>query len=239
MAVSNLLRLFSSMNQNHWMSSVCNEKKAAKTGSGGDPFNKQPSNSVSPWKVTPSMNAQNLDAHWDISRSHSRWVRVGLKVFEPNNAAYVSIRLFKPVMSQQARFGPVGPKSMDSDGSPSDDGWVKQGHVSLTLDELSKLGELFGIGATSKDLKSSSSQTGDFNRRLMQLVTGTSTPPSIPDSSSAKISSAGHQGSACKKGKMTVQEDNYCDEESQMLDKVDTQAQKCAMEVVCDSDEAA
>ena len=71
---------------------------------------------------------------------------------------------------------------MDSNGSPSGDVKVKQGHISLTLDELSELGERFGIGATSKDFKSSSSQTGDFNRRLMQLVTGTSTPPSIPDS---------------------------------------------------------
>ena len=101
-------------------------------------------------------------------------------------------------MLQPARFGPVGPKSldhtrekavgigsMDSDGSPSDDGCVKQGHISLTLNELSKLGEFFGIGALSKDLESSSSQTGDFNRRSMQLVTDTSTPPSILDSSSA------------------------------------------------------
>ena len=45
-----------------WMSSQRNKKKAAKAGS-GDQLNKQPSNSVSPWKVTSSTDAQNLDAH--------------------------------------------------------------------------------------------------------------------------------------------------------------------------------
>ena len=83
---------------------------------------------TSAWRISLDADESSHDKWWDITKTHNRWVRVGVKTYE-NSSTYIGLRLFKP------DFG--------------NGHWYRQSHFSFKLDEMTCCATLLGFGDES------------------------------------------------------------------------------------------
>lgn len=137
----------------NWLSTVLRkQKRERKSGfSGAD--NK---NLTSSWKISPEADESTHDKWWDISKSHNRWVRLGIKTYDNANSpsTYIGLRLFKPDFESGQ--------------------WNRQSHFSFTVDELTCLATCLGLGDKSAVEAAGLSQNvpQEFNRYLENVLCG-------------------------------------------------------------------
>ena len=135
----------------NWLNSVVRKRSQKKTlGFVGNDVKSV----VSSWRISPEQDESSHDKWWDIAKSHSRWVRIGVKCY-PNNlssemstATYIGLRLFKPDFQSGE--------------------WQRQGHFSFTVEELTSFVALLGLGDKAA-LESSGvkpAMTQEFNRAM-------------------------------------------------------------------------
>ena len=141
----------------NWLNSVVRKRSQKKTlGFVGNDVKSV----VSSWRISLEQDESSHDKWWDIAKSHSRWVRIGVKCY-PNNlssemstATYIGLRLFKPDFQSGE--------------------WQRQGHFSFTVEELTSFVALLGLGDKAA-LESSGvkpAMTQEFNRAMEEAVTG-------------------------------------------------------------------
>ena len=83
---------------------------------------------TSAWRISPDADESSHDKWWDITKTHNRWVRVGVNTHE-NSSTYIGLQLFKP----------------DFENSH----WYRQIHLSFKLEELTCFATLLGFGDES------------------------------------------------------------------------------------------
>ena len=111
----------------NWLSTVIRKQKRERKSGFSGTDNK---GLVSSWKKSPEADESTHDKWWDISKSHNRWVRKGIKTNDNASSSgpstYNGLRLFKP----------------DFDSGQ----WNRQSHFSFTIDELTCFGTCLGLG---------------------------------------------------------------------------------------------
>ena len=107
----------------------------------------------SSWRISPEMDESSHDKWWDLTKSHIRWIRVGIKTYD-NSSTYVGLRLFKPDFQTGE--------------------WHRQSHFSFTIEELTAFVALMGFGeknaAEAAGIRIGSQQ--EFNKAIEASILG-------------------------------------------------------------------
>jgi len=101
------------------------QKRDKKSGIAGYDGNRS---LTSACRISPDADESSHDKWWDITETHNRWVRVGVKTYE-NSSTYIGLRLFKPDFENGH--------------------WYRQSHFSFKLEEMTCFATLLGFGDES------------------------------------------------------------------------------------------
>ena len=139
------------MNMN-WLSTAIRKQKMVKESPGTTKSLR------SSWRITPELDESSHDSLWDVSKSHNRMIRVGIKTYENNSAAaatYIGLRLFKPDFESGQ--------------------WYRQTHFSFTVEELTSFAACLGLGEKEaiEAAELSTNIPAEFNKTLDNVLSNT------------------------------------------------------------------
>ena len=112
-----------------WLSNVIRknsqQKRDKKSGIAGYVGNRS---LTSAWRTSPDADESSHDKCWDITKTHNRWVRMGVKTYE-NSSTYIGLRFLKPDFENGH--------------------WYRQSHFCFKLDKSTCFATLLGFGDES------------------------------------------------------------------------------------------